>query len=244
MPDERGFYSDEEMLERLGITEEELDAMPDVELDDSDDDDDTDLYEMAVERLAKYYPENEEYQEALAAIRKKHFDKKDIAYPACFFKEASGYSVIFPDLNHLATSGTSPDEASSMAAECLAGYLHLLDKIGEPVPVPSNISDINSDMLAQELGFDYSDCFVKTVTADIANDSSNNCSAKIPFDEMLMIAVNASVNRELAEIPPEVFEPHTSSDKEKELMQQLFDADNAEQARQLLKELIHEGSKK
>ena len=70
MPDERGFYSDEEMLERLGITEEELDAMPDVELDDSDDDDDTDLYEMAVERLAKYYPENEEYKEALAAIKK------------------------------------------------------------------------------------------------------------------------------------------------------------------------------
>ena len=26
-------------------------------------------------------------------------------YPACFFKEENGYSVIFPDFNHLATCG-------------------------------------------------------------------------------------------------------------------------------------------
>ena len=32
-------------------------------------------------------------------------------YPACFFKEESGYSVIFPDLNHLATCGETLDES-------------------------------------------------------------------------------------------------------------------------------------
>ena len=26
-------------------------------------------------------------------------------YPACFYKEKKGYSVVFPDLNYLATDG-------------------------------------------------------------------------------------------------------------------------------------------
>ena len=30
-------------------------------------------------------------------------------YPACFYKEDDGYSVIFPDLNYLATQGDSFD---------------------------------------------------------------------------------------------------------------------------------------
>ena len=43
------------------------------------------------------------------------------AYPACFIKEEGGYSVIFPDLNHLATCGRTLDEAQNMAVDCLAG---------------------------------------------------------------------------------------------------------------------------
>ena len=34
-------------------------------------------------------------------------------YPACFFKEKGGYSVVFPDLNWLATSGKTESEATS-----------------------------------------------------------------------------------------------------------------------------------
>ena len=45
------------------------------------------------------------------------------AYPACFFKEGSGYSVIFPDLNHLATCGDTLEDAFAAAVDCLAGYL-------------------------------------------------------------------------------------------------------------------------
>ena len=52
-------------------------------------------------------------------------------YPACFFKERKGYSVVFPDLNYLATSGKSEREAMSMAVDCLAGYLYILEKDGE-----------------------------------------------------------------------------------------------------------------
>ncbi len=31
-------------------------------------------------------------------------------YPACFYKEKDGYSVIFPDLNYLATQGDTLEE--------------------------------------------------------------------------------------------------------------------------------------
>ena len=36
------------------------------------------------------------------------------AYPACFIKEDSGYSIIFPDLD-IATCGDTLDDAFSMA---------------------------------------------------------------------------------------------------------------------------------
>ena len=43
------------------------------------------------------------------------------AYPACFIKEDSGYSIIFPDLD-IATCGDTLDDAFSMAVDCLAGF--------------------------------------------------------------------------------------------------------------------------
>lgn len=67
-------------------------------------------------------------------------------YPACFYEEENGaYSVIFPDLNHLATCGGDLTEAMSMAVDCLAGYLHsaMLEK--EVVPAPSDISAVRLD---------------------------------------------------------------------------------------------------
>lgn len=45
------------------------------------------------------------------------------SFPACFFKEDNGYSVIFPDLNYLATCGSDLDDALYMAVDCLAGYI-------------------------------------------------------------------------------------------------------------------------
>ena len=44
-------------------------------------------------------------------------------YPAIFCKEDNGYSVLFPDLNWLATCGDTLEEAMAMAVDCLAGYL-------------------------------------------------------------------------------------------------------------------------
>ena len=38
-------------------------------------------------------------------------------YPACFFKDETGYSVVFPDLNWLATNGSTETEAMNMAVD-------------------------------------------------------------------------------------------------------------------------------
>ena len=75
-------------------------------------------------------------------------------YPACFFKDETGYSVVFPDLNWLATGGSTETEAMNMAVDCLAGYLYTSWQDGEDVPQPSSIKDISLSKVAGELDFD------------------------------------------------------------------------------------------
>ena len=58
-------------------------------------------------------------------------------YPACFFKEDNGYSVIFPDLNYLATQGDTLEDAVAMAVDCLAGYLYTAKMDNEKFPKAS-----------------------------------------------------------------------------------------------------------
>ncbi|MCH5279267.1 MAG: type II toxin-antitoxin system HicB family antitoxin [Christensenellaceae bacterium] len=89
-------------------------------------------------------------------------------YPACFFKEENGYSVIFPDLNYLATCGHTLDEAFSMAVDCLAGYLYMLSKDGESVPAASPLNAVDPAKIAEELEFSYEEYFVNIVTVDVA----------------------------------------------------------------------------
>ena len=87
------------------------------------------------------------------------------AYPACFYKEKEGgYSVIFPDLNHLATCGETLDQALAMAVDCLAGYLFEADRAGDTVPVPSAMSAI----VPVDEYDDYEEAFVNMVTVDVA----------------------------------------------------------------------------
>ena len=60
-------------------------------------------------------------------------------YPACFFKEDNGYSVIFPDLNYLATQGDTLEDAVAMAVDCLAGYLYTAKMDNEKFPKASKL---------------------------------------------------------------------------------------------------------
>ena len=88
-------------------------------------------------------------------------------YPACFFKERKGYSVVFPDLNYLATSGKSEREAMSMAVDCLAGYLYILEKDGEKAPKASSVKDVSLKKIAKELDADTDGAFVNMVSVDV-----------------------------------------------------------------------------
>lgn len=86
-------------------------------------------------------------------------------YPACFFKEISGYSVIFPDLD-LATCGETLDEAMVMAIDCLAGRLRWLNQDNSPIPKPSSISEVDLETVAKE-HFDKSVRKTLTIAAQI-----------------------------------------------------------------------------
>lgn len=90
------------------------------------------------------------------------------AYPACFLKEEGGYSVIFPDLNYLATCGETLDEALRMAVDCLAGYLYRLKQDGDAVPPASAMDKISPNAVAKELEIEPSESFVNMVTVDVA----------------------------------------------------------------------------
>lgn len=85
-------------------------------------------------------------------------------YPACFYKEFDGqYTVIFPDLNHLATCGSNLEDAMRMATDCLAGFLYEAKLGQEAVPAPSDIKtiDVNTEYA------DYAEAFVNIVSVDV-----------------------------------------------------------------------------
>ena len=91
-------------------------------------------------------------------------------YPACFYKEDDGYSVIFPDLNYLATQGDSFEDAMEMAVECLASYLYIAQRDGEDVPAPSSLVNIDPVAVAKELDPDLpvGEAIVNLVSFDVA----------------------------------------------------------------------------
>ena len=90
-------------------------------------------------------------------------------YPACFFKEDNGYSVIFPDLNYLATQGDTLEDAVAMTVDCLAGYLYTAKMDNEKFPTASKLSDFNIDRLSDELDITgtYTDAFTNMVSVDV-----------------------------------------------------------------------------
>ena len=89
-----------------------------------------------------------------------------IAYPACFFKEDTGYSVVFPDLNWLATCGDTLEEAAAMAVDCLAGYLYMARRDGDAVAPPSEPAMVDLEAVAAELDVSAQGAFVDMITVD------------------------------------------------------------------------------
>lgn len=89
-------------------------------------------------------------------------------YPAIFYREREGgFSVIFPDLNHLATCGDDLQEAMAMAIDCLAGYVYSAWEDGETLPAPTPAEEVDIHCEDDE-DDDYLTAFVSLVAVDIA----------------------------------------------------------------------------
>ena len=91
-------------------------------------------------------------------------------YPACFYKEADGYSVIFPDLDFLATQGETFEEAMEMAVDCLAGYLYTAQQSEDKIPEPSHLKDVDPVAVSKELDpeMPVGECIVNIISVDVA----------------------------------------------------------------------------
>lgn len=88
-------------------------------------------------------------------------------YPAIFYENKNGgYSVIFPDLNHLASCGDNLNDAMSMAIDCLAGYLYDEKLDGKNFPVATSVKDIDIHCEDDE-DDDYISSFVNMVSVDV-----------------------------------------------------------------------------
>lgn len=100
-------------------------------------------------------------------------------YPACFYREDSGYTVIFPDLNFLSTCGENLENAMEMAIDCLAGYLYSEKIEGNSLPAPSHINKIDPVLFAKELEFDYKECFVNLISVDVETYAKQHFSKSV-----------------------------------------------------------------
>lgn len=90
-------------------------------------------------------------------------------YPACFYQEEDGYSVVFPDLNYLATDGNTLEAAMNNAVDCLAGVLYEEEREKQAHAVPSDITELDPLKVYLELdpeGF-HGNCFTSMVSVDL-----------------------------------------------------------------------------
>ena len=75
-------------------------------------------------------------------------------YYAGFIPADGVYAVLFPDLPGCNSQGETLEEAVSMAAEALAGYLECLTDEGDDIPVPSARSVAQVKLREQFAGLD------------------------------------------------------------------------------------------
>lgn len=95
-------------------------------------------------------------------------------YPACFFKEDNGYSVIFPDLDWLSTCGKDLNEALEKSIDCLASHIYTCEKMNMTIAAPSNVSDVNIKEIEAALEISSQDAFVNMISVDVKAYAKEN----------------------------------------------------------------------
>ena len=79
-------------------------------------------------------------------IIKERSTVMNYVYPAVFYPEDDGkYSVVFPDLNHLATYGENLADAFAMAQEACGQYLFTSLRDGDVLPAPTPLDLVEKD---------------------------------------------------------------------------------------------------
>ncbi len=89
------------------------------------------------------------------------------SYPAIFIKKKEGYSIIFPNLNHMSTCGNNIIESTEMAIDCLASCLYLLKTENKTLPAPSNIKDITIEEFTRDIECDKEKSFIDMISVDL-----------------------------------------------------------------------------
>lgn len=92
-----------------------------------------------------------------------------LVYPACFYEEESGYSVVVPDLLGCSTQGETLDEAIQMAEDAALGWLLTALEENEEIPEPTEIKNVK---------LEYENGFVSLLLLDISAYSEKYGSRK------------------------------------------------------------------
>lgn len=95
-------------------------------------------------------------------------------YPAIFDTEEDGITVIFPDLKGAITCGSDFNDAYQMAVDCLAGFLELSKELGEKIPSPTPLEQINLQSICDKYEFEISHCSVVTISVDVKEYTKRN----------------------------------------------------------------------
>ncbi len=80
-------------------------------------------------------------------------------YPACFYPNDTGFTVIIPDLPGCVTEGKDITEAFEMAVDCASGWVLTELEDGNPIPKASDIQTITAD--------EYPDGFTTMIVLDM-----------------------------------------------------------------------------
>lgn len=92
-----------------------------------------------------------------------------MVYPACFYKEETGYSVVVPDLLGCCTQGETLDEAIQMAEDAALGWLLTALEENEEIPEPTEIKNVK---------LEYENGFVSLLLLDVGAYSEKYGSRK------------------------------------------------------------------
>lgn len=111
-----------------------------------------------------------------------------LIYPACFYPNDSGYTVVVPDLPGCVTEGKNFAEAMEMAVDAASGWL--LDSIEENEPIPKATMDI------KQIPLEYPDGMINYIVLDIDAYAEKFGNASVRKNCTIPAWLNTAAERE------------------------------------------------